>query len=106
VGIILFAAIVSLLGLGLGLLIRNTPAAVAILILWPLVAEGIVGGVLMAAGIDSAGKWMPYNAGISMGLLDSQRDESLSRVGAGLYFFAVTTVIGILGSMLTNRRDA
>lgn len=106
VGIILFAAIVSLLGLGLGLLIRNTPAAVAILILWPLVAEGIVGGVLMAAGIDSAGKWMPYNAGISMGLLDSQRDESLSRVGAGLYFFAVTAVIGILGSMLTNRRDA
>lgn len=106
-GIVLFAAIVSLLGLGLGLLIRSTPAAVAILILWPLVAEGIVGGVLTAAGIDQAGKWMPYNAGITMGLLDSQRgDETLSRVSAGLYFFAVTSLIGILGSMLTNRRDA
>lgn len=107
VGIVLFAAIVSLLGLGLGLLIRSTPAAVAILILWPLVAEGIVGGVLTAAGVDSASKWMPYNEGISMGLVGSQRgDEALSRVGAGLYFFAVTSVIVVLGSMLTNRRDA
>ncbi len=106
-GIVLFAAIVSLLGLGLGLLIRNTPAAVAILILWPLVGEGIVGALLTVAGLDDAGKWMPYNEGISMGLLDAQRgDEALSRVGAGLYFFAVTAVIGILGTLLTNRRDA
>ena len=35
----LFAAIVSLLGYGLGLLMRDSPASVAVLILWPLVAE-------------------------------------------------------------------
>ena len=42
IGIVVFAVIVSLLGFGLGLIIRNTPAAVAVLILWPLVVENII----------------------------------------------------------------
>lgn len=107
IGIVLFAAIVSLLGYGLGLLIRNTPASVAILILWPLVAESIVGAVLSAADVEHPFKWLPYNAGISLADPSSTRsDEALSRVGSGLYFFAVTAVITVLGAIATNRRDA
>ena len=44
--------IVSLLGFGLGMMIRNTPAAVAVLILWPLVVENIVLAILSAAGVE------------------------------------------------------
>jgi ABC-2 type transport system permease protein len=109
IGVVAFAAIVALLGYGLGLLIRNTPAAVAILILWPLVAEGIVGAVLIAAGVDDAFKWMPYNAGINLGNPEIGGDgngESLGRVASGLYFFGVTAVIAGVGAFLTRRRDA
>ena len=107
-GVVAFAAIVALLGYGLGLLIRNTPAAVSILILWPLVAEGIVGAVLRAAGIESAFKWMPYQSGINMGdpTLPAGGSENLSRLGSGLYFVAVTAVIGVIGAFVTTRRDA
>jgi ABC-2 type transport system permease protein len=103
-----FAAIVALLGYGLGLLIRSTPAAVSILILWPLVAEGIVGAVLRAAGFETAFKWMPYQAGINMGnpTLGDDGGESLGRVAGGLYFFAVTAAIGVIGAASTIRRDA
>ena len=32
--------------------------------------------------------------------------ESFGRVGGGLYFLAVTSVIGFLGAFFTMRRDA
>jgi ABC-2 type transport system permease protein len=106
-GIVLFAAIVSLLGFGLGLLTRSTPAAVAILILWPLLAELIIAGVLTAAGVDNAFKWMPYQAGANLGNPDAgTASDSLGRVAGGLYFFAVTSAIVVLGSLSTSRRDA
>jgi len=105
VGVVLFAAIVALLGYGLGLLIRNTPAAIAVLILWPLVAEGIIGGLLTVAGLDDAFRWMPYNAGIQMANPDSF-DDGFGRVGNGLYFFAVSAAVTALGAWVTNRRDA
>jgi ABC-2 type transport system permease protein len=108
IGVVAFSAIVALLGYGLGLLIRNTPAAVAVLILWPLVAEGIVGAVLTADGFESAFKWMPYQAGINMGnpTLGEDGGDNFGRVANGLYFFAVTAVVAAVGAFFTNRRDA
>ncbi len=107
VGIICFAAIVSLLGLGLGMLIRNTPAAVAVLILWPLVAEGLIGALLAVAGVDHPFKWLPYNAGINLGNPDSTSSaESLGRVWGGLYFFAVSAAVAAVGAWSTMTRDA
>lgn len=105
-GIIMFAAIVSLLGFGLGLVIRSTPAAVAVLILWPLVAEGLIGALLSAAGVDNAFKWLPYNAGIALGNPGSNGGESLGRIQGGLYFFAVTAALTFVGALFTDRRDA
>ena len=108
VGIVAFAAIIGLLGFGLGLLIRNTPATVAILVLWPLVAEGIIGALLNVAGVEHPFKFLPYNAGISMANPESNPDtaEQLSRVAAGLYFFGVTAVVTALGALSTTKRDA
>jgi len=106
-GIVVFAGIVSLLGFGLGMLIRSTPAAIAVLILWPLVGESIVGGLLIAAGLDNPFKWLPYNAGINLGNPDAGAGtDSLGRVWGGLYFFVVTAVITALGALSTSKRDA
>lgn len=108
IGIIVFAVIVSLLGLALGLLIRNMPSAIAVLILWPLLIEGIIGGILSVAGVDNAFKWMPFQAGIQLGNPDngSGGSDALARVPAGLYFAAVTLVVAFIGATFTNRRDA
>jgi ABC-2 type transport system permease protein len=107
IGVIFFAAIVSLLGFGLGLVMRSTPASVAVLILWPLVAEGLIGALMAAAGVDEPFKWLPYNAGINLGNPDAGIDsESLGRVVGGLYFFGVAAAVTALGAIITNRRDA
>jgi ABC-2 type transport system permease protein len=106
VGIVLFAVIVSLLGFGIGMVIRNTPAAVAVLILWPLVVENIIMAILSAAGVDNPQKFLPYISGFGLGNPDPPTSESLSRVAGGLYFGAVTAVVVAAGALITTRRDA
>ncbi|MFN8023967.1 MAG: ABC transporter permease subunit [Acidimicrobiales bacterium] len=107
VGIVCFAAIVSLLGFGLGMLIRSTPASVAVLILWPLVGESLIGALLTAAGVENAFKWLPYQAGFNLGNPDAgQASDSLGRWTGGLYFLVVTLVVTGLGAWSTSRRDA
>ncbi|MCB1002377.1 MAG: hypothetical protein KDB40_24000 [Acidimicrobiales bacterium] len=107
VGVVVFAAIVSLLGLGLGMLIRSTPAAVAVLILWPLVAEGLVAGILFAAGIEDAGKWLPYQSGLALSNTDSSAaSDTLGRWTGGAYFLAVTVAVGAFGAWSVSTRDA
>ena len=106
IGVVVFAVIVSLLGFGLGLLIRNTPAAVAVLILWPLVVENIIMAILSVAGVDNPGKFLPYVSGIRLGDPESGSTEFLGRVAGGLYFAAFASVIAVVGSIITSRRDA
>ena len=71
IGIVVFAVIVSLLGFGIGMVIRNTPAAVAVLILWPLVVENIIMAILSAAGVDNPQKFLPYISGFGLGNPDA-----------------------------------
>ena len=106
IGIVVFAVIVSLLGFGIGMVIRNTPAAVAVLILWPLVVENIILAILSAAGVHNPQKFLPYISGFGLGNPDAPSSESLSRVAGGLYFAAVTAVVAIAGALVTSRRDA
>jgi ABC-2 type transport system permease protein len=106
-GVTVFAGIVSLLGYGLGLIIRNTPATVAVLLVWPLVIEGLIAALLGAIGVDHPAKFLPYNSGIQLGNPDSGTSaDVLSRLPAGLYFGSVTLVILVIGTLLTARRDA
>jgi ABC-2 type transport system permease protein len=106
IGIVVFAVIVSLLGFGIGKVIRNTPAAVAVLILWPLVVENIIMAILSAAGVDNPQKFLPYISGFGLGNPNAPTSESLSRVAGGLYFGAVTAVVAMAGALITARRDA
>lgn len=105
VGVVLLAVGLTLLGYGLGLLIRNSPAAICILLLWPLIAEGLIAGLFSAAGADGAVKFLPYAAGFNMALTEPDPD-ALGRVAGGLYFFAWVIVIAVVGIVSARRRDA
>jgi len=107
IGVVLLAIGLTLLGYGLGLLIRNTPATICVLLLWPLIAEGLIAGLLTAVGAEGATKWLPYSAGISMAVVDvGGGDDTLSRVGGGIYFFVWVLAILAFGLYTAKRRDA
>lgn len=104
-GLVVFTAVVSLLGFGLGLLVRNTPVAISILILWPLVVENIVGGILDVAGVDRPYRFLPYISGVHMTATEPD-PELLGRVAGGLYFAAATLLVALFGAAMTSRKDA
>jgi ABC-2 type transport system permease protein len=105
VGIVLFAALVTLFGFAIGLIVRSSPAAVALVILWPLLVEALLTGLLSAAGLHNVRKWMPYTSGQRLWTTDSA-SESFSRVVSGLYFGGFVLVLLLIGTALTQRRDA
>lgn len=105
VGFVLFTVIVSLLGLAVGLMLKSTPASVAVVVLWPLLIEPLLGTFLGFAGVDNAQRWMPYGAGRQ--LFDPfDGGVGLGRWGGGAYFLAVTAGLMLIGSAITSRRDA
>jgi ABC-2 type transport system permease protein len=106
VGIVVLAGLMALAGLGIGMLVRNTPGAIAILILWPLLVEGLVGALLtLVFDSDTPLRWLPFRAGFRMAQLNFV-DDGPSRLVSGLYFGAVAVAIAAAGAWLVNRRDA
>ncbi len=106
-GVLLLAVGVTIAGFGLGNLIRNTPAAVTALLLWPLVLENILARLLFAALDLEWEKYLPFTQGLTIAIADRGDDpELMSRVGAGVYFFAWVIVLAILGVIRTERSDA
>lgn len=108
ISVIVLAVSVTLFAMGLGLIIRNSPATVTILLLWPLLIEGLVGLVLSLIGWDNATKWMPYNAAINAAA-DSSGDFSTDVLGRPMglvYFAAVSAGLIVIGAVLDQRRDA
>lgn len=106
IGVVVFAVIVSLLGYGLGMLLRITPVAVAVLILWPLVVENIIVAILSAAGVDNPTNFLPYVSGIRLGNPEDVQPGEIGRIAGGLFFAAFAAVIAAVGATLTARRDA
>lgn len=107
IGVVVLTGLMSLAGYGLGLITRSTPVAVSILIVWPLIAEGLVGALLgVVSGNDNIGSWMPFQAGIRMAIVDEFGDGGPSRLQSGFYFGAVALALTAIGSWFVNRRDA
>ena len=98
---------VVIVGFGLGNLIRNTPAAVTFLLLWPLVIENILARLVFAALDLEWGRYLPFTEGLTLGFLDrGDGDDIMSRTGAGIFFFAVVIVIMVFGVVRTQSSDA
>lgn len=104
-GVIVLAVIVGWFGVGVGLVIRNQPASVVIVVLWPLLIEGMLALALTLSGAEDATRWLPYSASINA-LQVFPPDDSLGRPGAFVYFGVIALGIVAVGSMLDNRRDA
>jgi ABC-2 type transport system permease protein len=104
VGVVVFAAIVALLGYAIGLIIHNTPAAVAVLILWPLILESLVAGILAAAGVDEPTRFLPYTSGFR--LAEATDSDDHRRWLGGLFFAVVAGALLAAGVARTNRSDA
>lgn len=102
----LLAIGLTILGFGLGLLIRNTPATVSFLLLWPLLGESIVRGIFAALDREDWGKYLPYFEGLSMGFTDRGSGDTMTRLNAGLYFFAWVIAVTAIGLFRTEKTDA
>ena len=107
VGVIALAMLLMLFGYALGLAVRSTPLAICILLLWPLVVEGIIAGLLEVADRSELQRWLPYQAGFQLIAGDDPvNSDSLGPVGGGLWFgFWIVLLLGF-GLWRTHRRDA
>lgn len=102
---IAMGALVALLGMAIGGITRNPPSAITILVLWPLLVEGIVGGLLGMALGDDIRDWMPFQAGFNSMFLEPP-DGALGRWASLGYFAAWVLVVSTVAERSLKRRDA
>jgi ABC-2 type transport system permease protein len=105
-GTVALAVLLAWLGAGIGMVIRTTPAAVAVFVLWPLLAENLVGGLLLLAFGEGATRFLPYNAGTQLAFVGEVDGTWGSRWAAGGYFGLWVLAVLVVGAWLTERRDA
>ena len=103
--LIALSVVVSLLGMAIGTLTRNPPSAVTVLVLWPLLLESLIGGLLSIAISDEIFKWMPFQTGLnSLRLEDSDMD--FGRWGSVGYFGLWILGLSLFAHTVFKRRDA
>ena len=104
-GMIALSILVSLLGMAIGTLTRNPPSAVAVLVLWPLLLESLIGGLLSLV-INSIGfEWMPFQTGMSALRLEDS-DMDFGRWGSVGYFGLWILGFTLFAHTVFKRRDA
>jgi hypothetical protein len=105
--ITLYAALTAVLGVGVAALLRHSAGAVAVLLLWPLLVEPVVGN-LPSIGSE-VGPYLPF-ANIFR-FLDVQwlypvYDTPWGQTGSLLYFAAVVGTVYVAAVVVVHRRDA
>ncbi len=106
VGLPILFVLLVLFGYGLGLLIRNSPAAVSLAILWPILIETIIAGSLSVAGVENAGRFLPYQSAIVLVVTDPGNDDfAYGKVGGAVFFGIVVVVLVALAMAVNNKRD-
>jgi ABC-2 type transport system permease protein len=105
--ITLYAALTAVLGVGVAALLRHSAGAVAVLLLWPLVVEPIVGN-LPSIGSE-VGPHLPFaNAFTFLRVqwLYPTYAMPWGEVGSLAYFAVVVAVVYGVAIVVVNRRDA
>jgi len=100
VAVPLLAALFGALGAGLGLLLRNTAAAVGLALMWAFVVEGIVPALIHQPGIS---RWLPEAA--ANAVLHGASPAALSAGVALLVLAGYAAVVAGAGAALTARRE-
>lgn len=110
-------ALAAVIAVAVGALLRQSAAAVAILILWPLLVENLV--MLIPKVGDDMNRWAPFanassfiNQGQNLGISGGGEgggngiEYALSPWGALLYFTLFAAAMLGLAILVTNKRDA
>src|SRR4029079_18767103 len=105
--ITLYAACGALLGVRVGGMLRTATGAVAVLLLWPLAAEPMLGNLPYLAA--EVGPYLPFaNAFVFLRMqwLYQFYDMRWGEAGSLVYFAVVVTVVLFVALVVINRRDA
>ena len=103
----LYAVLASVLGVAVGALLRYTAGAVAVLLLWPLVVEPVLGN-LPDIGTE-VGPYLPFVnvfVFIDVPWLFPTYAMPWGPVGSLVYFVAVVAFLFVGATVVVNRRDA
>jgi len=105
--ITLYAALTAVLGVGVAALLRHSAGAVAVLLLWPLLVEPILGN-LPSIGSE-VGPFLPFAnvlRFLNVQWLFPTYVMPWGETGSLLYFIAVVAVVYVAAIVVLNRRDA
>ncbi|MEX2626811.1 MAG: ABC transporter permease [Ilumatobacteraceae bacterium] len=105
IALVVLAVVLAWFALSIALVVRNAPAAVTLLLVWPLLVENLLSGLGVLIGISWLPRWMPYQAAIGA-VQPSPGADTLGRPLALIWFGAVSLVLLALGVLLERRRDA
>jgi len=103
----LYAVLAAVLGVGVGALIRFAAGTVAVLLLWPLVAEPILGNLPSVS--TEIGPYLPFGnmfRFLEVLWLYPVYAMPWGEAGSLLYFVGVVAVVFIAAIVVVNRRDA
>lgn len=104
---LLYTTASGVLGVGIGMITRNSAAAISGLLVWSLVVENLLREFLSA----SVGRFMPFNAGNGLLNIPATNDTvarkavQLSSVENAFLFGGFTAVAVAIGVILLYRRD-
>lgn len=116
-GVVLYVVLLALLGLALGWLFRNVPAAVTVLLVVPLVVEPVLRALLSLRALEpvsGVGRYLPYGAGQRLFAYSSRIDpevpaafrNDLAPLAGGLTLALVVLGLLAVAHVLFRRRDA
>jgi len=97
---LLGAGLCGLVGVGVGALVRNQVAALVGTLVWVLVVEGLLMGLVNA---PSLGRWLPSAAAAAA--ITSPGGAHLSRLAGTLVFAGYGLALALAGTRLMVRRD-
>jgi ABC-2 type transport system permease protein len=97
---VLGAGLCGLVGVGVGVLVRNQVAALVGTLVWVLVVEGLLMGLV---NIPSLGRWLPSAAAAAA--ITSPGGAHLSRLAGTLVFAGYGLALAVVGTRLMVRRD-
>ena len=98
----LLAALYGMLGAGLGLLLRNTAAALGLALMWAFVIEGIIPALIREPGII---RWLPEAAANAVLHGASSAATTLSAGAALAVLAGYAAVLAGAGAAVTVRRE-